>query len=137
MAGPMGVRILVVDDDDSVCRALARLLRSYGYQVKTFGSAAELLASGPPDDAACLVTDVRMPEMGGIELCEQLQAAGRGLPTVFVTAHGIDELQSLVLQGAPILQKPVDAEKLVTAIEEACRKGTRAMRTAPPRPSGP
>jgi FixJ family two-component response regulator len=109
-------RILVVDDDDSVCRALARLLRSFGYQVKTYGSAAELLASGPPPDALCLVTDVRMPEMGGVELCEQLHASGRDVPTVFVTAHGIDGLRSLVLQDAPILQKPVDADQLVDAI---------------------
>ncbi len=121
-------RVLVVDDDASVCRALARLLRSYGYDVRTFASAAEVLASGPPDDTLCLVTDVRMPEMGGVELCEQLHATGRDVPTVFVTAHGTEGLRSLVLQGAPILQKPVDGEQLVAAIGRVCRTKLRGAR---------
>jgi FixJ family two-component response regulator len=118
VAGATG-RILVVDDDESVCRALARLLRSFGYDVQTFGSAKELLAAGVPADTRCLVVDVRMPEMGGVELCEQLEASGRCVPRVFVTAHGTDDLRSLVLQGAPVLQKPVVAEQLVGAIEAA------------------
>ncbi len=128
MTGAGGGRILVVDDDASVCRALARLLRSYGYEVDTFASAAELLASGPPADTRCIVTDVRMPGMGGIELCEQLHASGRDVPAVFVTAHGTEGLRSLVLQGAPILQKPVAAEQLLAAIEAVCRKPVRAAR---------
>ncbi len=121
-------RILVVDDDASVCRALARLLRSYGFEVATFGSAAEVLASGPPEDAICLVADVRMPEMGGVELVEQLHASGRDLPTVFVTAHGTEGLRSLVLEGAPVLQKPVDGEQLVQAIDRVRQRRLRATR---------
>ncbi len=121
-------RILVVDDDASVCRALARLLRSYGYEVTTFGSAAEVLASGPPDDALCLVADVRMPEMGGVELVEALHASGRELPTVFVTAHGAEGLRSLALEGAPILQKPVDGARLVEAIATVMQRKVRATR---------
>jgi FixJ family two-component response regulator len=121
-------RILVVDDDASVCRALARLLRSFGFEVKTYGSAAELLASGPPDDTLCLVADVRMPEMGGVELVEQLHASGRDVPTVFVTAHGIEGVRSLVLKDAPILQKPVDADQLIKAIDSVCRKPVRVGR---------
>ncbi len=128
MAGAPAGRILVVDDDASVCRALARLLRSYGHEVETFGSAAEVLAAGPPADALCLVTDVRMPGMGGVELCEQLHAAGRDLPTVFVTAHGTEGLRSVVLEGAPILQKPVAAEQLLAAIDSVTRKAARAVR---------
>lgn len=126
MADAPAGRILVVDDDESVCRALARLLRSYGYEVTTFGSAAGLLAAGPPADTLCLVTDVRMPDMGGVELCEQLHASGRAVPTVFITAHGMEDLRSLVLHGAPVLQKPVDAERLIQAIETARRTGVRA-----------
>ncbi|HET8541130.1 MAG TPA: response regulator [Anaeromyxobacter sp.] len=120
-------RILVVDDDASVCRALARLLRSYGYEVMTFGSAAEVLSS-LPEDALCLVADVRMPEMGGVELREALHAAGRDVPTVFVTAHGTEGLRSLALQDAPVLQKPVDGEQLVAAIAEVCGRSVRAAR---------
>jgi FixJ family two-component response regulator len=128
MADAAGGRILVVDDDASVRRALLRLLRSYGYEVETFESAAELLASVATSGAFCLVTDIRMPGMGGVELCEQLHAAGRDLPTVFVTAHGTDGLRSLVLEGAPILQKPVAAEQLLAAIEAVTRKAARATR---------
>jgi FixJ family two-component response regulator len=120
--------ILVVDDDASVCRALARLLRSFGFEVTTFGSPAELLAAGPPPDALCLVADVRMPEMTGVELCEHLRATGRDLPTVFVTAHGTEDLRSLVLQGAPVLQKPVDAERLVAAIAGVRQANARRAR---------
>jgi FixJ family two-component response regulator len=119
-------RILVVDDDESVCRALARLLRSFGYEVQTFGSAKQLLAAGVPDDTGCLVADVRMPEMGGVELCEQLEASGHRVPWVFVTAHGTDDLRSLVLEGAPILQKPVNAAALVEAIQAASSAPRRA-----------
>ncbi len=123
-----GGRILVVDDDASVCRALARLLRSYGFEVMTFGSAAEVLASGPPEDAICLVADLRMPEMSGVELVEQLHASGRELPTVFVTAHGTEGLRSLVLEDAPVLQKPVNAEQLVQAIDRVRQRKLRATR---------
>lgn len=125
MAGTATGRILVVDDDASVCRALLRLLRSYGYVVETFGSAAELLASGPAEDVLCLVTDVRMPGMDGVELCEQLHATGRDLPTVFMTAHDTDGMRSVVPEGAPILQKPVAAEQLVAAIQAVTRKPGR------------
>jgi FixJ family two-component response regulator len=123
MAEAPAGRIIVVDDDESVCRALARLLRSFGFEVSTFGSAAALLASGLPPDTFCLVLDVRMPEMGGVELAEHLHASGRRVPTVFVTAHGTEDLRSLAVQGAPILQKPVDAERLIAAIDRACGKG--------------
>jgi FixJ family two-component response regulator len=115
-------RILVVDDDDSVCRALARLLRSFGFQVRTFGSASELLAAGVPDDAVCLVADVRMPGLGGVELCEQLHASGRELATVFITAHGTEDVRSLMLQRYPVLEKPVGADRLVEAIVAARRQ---------------
>jgi FixJ family two-component response regulator len=121
-------RILVVDDDASVCRALARLLRSYGFEVATFGSAADVLASGSLADAVCLVADLRMPEMTGVELVETLHASGRDLPTVFVTAHGTEGLRSLVLEGAPVLLKPVDGEQLVQAIDRVRQRKLRATR---------
>lgn len=116
MVGAIARRVVVVDDDESVCRALARVLRSFGFEVQTFGSASDLLATGLPDDTFCLVADVRMPEMDGIELCEQLHASGRDVPTVFVTAHEIERRSSPVLHGAEILSKPVGADRLVEAI---------------------
>jgi FixJ family two-component response regulator len=128
MADAAAGRILVVDDDASACRALARLLRSYGYAVTTYGSAAGLLAAGLPADTVCLVADVRMPEMGGVDLRAQLHASGHDVPTVFVTAHGTAGLRALALQGAPVLQKPVDAEQLVAAIAAVRRTGALAAR---------
>jgi len=119
-------RILLVDDDPSVRRALERLLRSYGFEVSAFASAAELLAAGPLDACACLVADVRMPEMGGVELVEHLQASGRDFPTVFITAHGTEGLRSVVLESTPILQKPVDGDAIVAAIEQVCRRRPRS-----------
>jgi FixJ family two-component response regulator len=121
-------RILVVDDDASVCRALARLLRSFGFDVQTFSSAAELLAGGPPPGTVCLVADVRMPGMGGVELREQLHASGRDVPTVFVTAHGAENLGSLGVQGSPVLEKPVGAQALLEAIASARRSWAAAGR---------
>ena len=130
MVDPAG-RILVVDDDDSVCRALARLLRSFSFDVTTFGSAAELLVAGVPADAVCLVADVRMPGMGGVELCEQLHAAGQELPTVFITAHGTEDMRSLMLQRYPVLEKPVASDRLVQAIEATRRQAGPRRGAAP------
>lgn len=117
-------RIVVVVVDDSARRALARLLRSRGFEVTTFGSAAELLAADVPGDAV-LVVDVRVPAFDGVALCERLRAAGRDLPTVFVTAHGRKGPGSPALRGAPILQKPVDAGSLVDAIAVARGRSLR------------
>jgi len=114
-------RILVVDDDESVRRALARLLRSFGFEAQTFASGAEVLASGPPDDTRCIVADLWMPDMGGVELCEHLRASGHDVPAVFLTAHGGERPNSLVLRDSPLLEKPVVAERLVEAIESVSR----------------
>ena len=115
----MAQTIALVDDDRNILTSVQMALEAEGFAVRTYGSAAALLADGPPPDAACLVVDVRMPGLGGVELCEQLHAAGRALPTVFVTAHGTEGLGSLALQGAPVLEKPVDGERLVEAIVAA------------------
>jgi FixJ family two-component response regulator len=125
MANPGAGRIIVVDDDRSVCRALGRLLRSFGFEVQTFGSAAEVLAAGPPEDTLCLVADVRMPGMGGMELREKLHGSGHDVPTVLITAHGIDELRARVPRGTPVLEKPIGADQLLAAIDVARRDAVR------------
>jgi len=79
--------IAVVDDDRSVVKSLARLLRSTGYEVSTFGSAQEFLSSLPASLPECLVLDVQMPEMTGIELQSRLRELGHRVPVVFMTAH--------------------------------------------------
>ena len=79
-------RVALVDDDQSILKALARLLRSAGYAVETFGSAQEFLDSTTASSAQCLVLDVQMPGMGGFELQSRLDNLGRQVPVVFITA---------------------------------------------------
>jgi FixJ family two-component response regulator len=122
-------RILVVDDDASVRRALARLLGSFGFEVQTYASGAELLAAGPPADTLCLVADVRMPDMGGVELCERLLSAGHDVPTVLVTGHGGERPTSPAVRDAPLLEKPITAQHLVEAIDAAASR--RRLRAVP------
>ncbi|MGC3999289.1 MAG: response regulator [Anaeromyxobacter sp.] len=121
-------RIFVVDDDEAVGRALSRLLRSFGYAADAFHSAAQVMAQPLPADLVCLVVDLRMPGEGGLELWEQLQAAGQDLPVVFVTAHGASGLAHRALQVAPVLQKPVDGGALTQAIRSVARRPVRAAR---------
>jgi FixJ family two-component response regulator len=78
--------VTIVDDDESVRRAMADMVESFGYTVVTFASGAEFLASRHLHDSACLITDVRMPGMSGFELHDRLIAASRMIPTIFLTA---------------------------------------------------
>jgi FixJ family two-component response regulator len=89
VAGKMitGLEFIVVDDD-AVRRALERLIRSVGLEVETFASGQEFLHRDPPERPACLVTDVRMPGMSGLELQQELARAGLSTPIIFMTGHG-------------------------------------------------
>jgi FixJ family two-component response regulator len=116
--------VFVVDDDPSVRKGLTRLLDSSGYQVETFGSAAEFLAREPHAGACCLVLDVRMPGLTGLELQERLVAEGRRMSIVFVTGH-VDVPKSVKAMKAgavDLLTKPVDAKDLIAAIQRAVAK---------------
>src|SRR5687767_4326537 len=89
MNAPAGATVFVVDDDPSVRRGLTRLLRSGGYGIETFSNATEFLESGRQNQSpACVVLDVQMPGMTGMELQERLSAAGSGIAIVFMSAHG-------------------------------------------------
>jgi len=113
-------RVFVIDDDHSVRRGLARLLVAAGYQVETFESGPAFLERSPPRGDHCLVVDVRMPGMSGLELRDALHAQGRDSPMIFVTAHGIDELEE-DLAMETVLAKPIEADVLVRAIDAAAR----------------
>src|SRR5882672_5532277 len=88
MATPL---ISIVDDDYSVRESLARLIRSVGFGVHVFGSAEEFLNAGRDPEPDCLILDIRMPGMNGLELQRELSAADRDLPVIFITAHGSDQ----------------------------------------------
>ena len=110
--------ISIVDDDVSVREGLSRLLSSVGFVVKTFASAEEYLSSDQPEKTGCLLLDVRMPGMSGIELQRQLVADHFEIPVVFVTAHAEETALAHVLDGNPstVLIKPFSEEALLNAI---------------------
>ena len=113
--------VFVVDDDDNVRCALARLIRSFGMQVETFASAREFLGYQRPDGPACLVLDVRIAGENGLMVQEALRAAVRRPPIIFLTGHGTIPMcvQAMKAGAVDFLQKPVDDEALLAAISTA------------------
>ena len=117
--------ISVVDDDDSVRESLGGLIRSVGFAVKVFASAEEFLNSDHLRNTHCLILDVRMPGMNGLELQRQLAASDRKIPVIFITAHGDEEVRSRALNGGAVdyLLKPFSEEALLNAIDAALKSG--------------
>ena len=113
--------MLLVDDDDSLRRALARTIRLAGFEVEAFESVEALLAHGVPERGACLVLDVDLPGIGGIEFKRTLVEAGRDLPTIFITALTPAEVCPALAALAPlaVLYKPFGKEDLLAAIGRA------------------
>ena len=113
--------IAVVDDDRSVVKSLARMLRVAGYAVETFGSAGEFLASLPAAPPQCLVLDVHMPEMSGLELQDRLAAQESCVPVIFMTAHDTPQTRERIHSAGSfgLLLKPFANEALLGAIREA------------------
>ena len=114
--------ISIVDDDHSVRESLARLVRSVGLGVRVFGSAEEFLGAGPEFETACLILDIRMPGMSGIELQRQLQSSERTLPIIFITAHGSDagvRASALDAGAVDYLLKPLREDEVLRAIDAA------------------
>jgi len=113
--------VLVVDDDPSVRKSLTRLLASADYTVEAFASAQEFLAREPHPGPCCLVLDVRMPGLTGIQLQELLAATGRRMSIVFVTGHADvpTSVKAMKAGAVDLLTKPVDVEDLIAAIHRA------------------
>ena len=113
--------ISIVDDDESIREAIQSLLRSVGFRAKTFASAEQFLQSDQIETTACLILDVRMPGMSGLELQRRLMATQCRIPIVFVTAHGDEEARSRALQEGAVefLLKPFSEEALLNAIQAA------------------
>jgi FixJ family two-component response regulator len=113
--------ISVVDDDTSFRRATTRLIHSLGHAVASFGSAEEFLCSGRLDDTACLVSDVKMPGMDGIELQSRLRQQGCRLPVIFITAHPDIHARSRAMASGAVgfLNKPFRDDELISCLDRA------------------
>ena len=113
--------IAVVDDDAAIREAVQSLLRSVGLRVEGFASALDFLQSGRLPDTACLIVDVRMPRMSGLELQQQLSTAQCPRPIIFITAHGDAETRARALRAGAVafLDKPFREEDLLRAVEAA------------------
>ena len=113
----------MVDDDASVRRALRRQLQGLGFIVLDFHSAEELLSGDLPTGNACLLLDVYMPGMNGIELCRSLAASKRHLPTILMSGRDDERTRQMMREANPIasLVKPFDEESLLRAIRMALR----------------
>ena len=123
-----GATVLVLDDDTSVCRSLKRLISASGFQVQTFGKPSELLASEIPRSNACMVVDINLPEMTGIQMCEILKSSGRSLPTIMITGRTDAHTRAMATQAEPIalLFKPFEEELLLDAISRALALSTQS-----------
>jgi FixJ family two-component response regulator len=127
---PPNSRVFVIDDDASVRKGLSRLLRSEGYKSETFNSAADFLARNPYSGPSCLVVDLRMPGLDGIELQNSLIQRRRDEQLVFVTGHGdIPTCARAMKAGAvDFISKPFRSQQLLQCIEAALRKSVEKRR---------
>jgi FixJ family two-component response regulator len=123
--------VFVVDDDPSVLKGLSRLLRSAGWQAATYGSPDEFLRQYDPAAPGCLVLDIAMPGVDGLELQRQLTDAGCPLPIVFITGHGdiATSVRAMRAGALNFLAKPVNDNDLLSAVGEAVETD-RAVRRA-------
>jgi FixJ family two-component response regulator len=111
--------IAVVDDDEWVCRSVRNLFLSLGFAVEAFGSAEALLQSGRLGDTACVILDLCMPGMSGLDLLHALSAVGSNVPVIVLTAHGDVDARARCLQAGAlaVLQKPFDTDVLVQNVK--------------------
>ena len=117
--------ISVVDDDASVRAATARLLKSLGFTAHAFASANEFLQSPRLRDTSCLIADVQMPGMSGVQLQEYLIAQGHSTPIIFITAFPEDSIREQAMNAGAIcfLSKPFDGARLIECVDRALKRG--------------
>jgi FixJ family two-component response regulator len=119
--------VFIIDDDASVRKSLSRLLRSAGFEVETFATAEQFLEREHYDGIGCLVLDVRMPGISGIDLQGELSKADYSMPIIFITGHGNIPMgvQAMKKGAVDFLAKPFDDEELLQAVREAVDKDTQ------------
>lgn len=116
--------VAIVDDDDLMRGALQGMLKSVGLRSQAFASAEEFLTSGQQSQTACLIADVRMPGMSGLELQAELNDEQRRIPTIFITAHGDEKMRVRALRAGAVefLAKPFDDEALLASVRAALER---------------
>lgn len=121
---PTGATVFVVDDDESVRRSLTRLLRSVGWNVEAFAAASDLLKRAPLTGPGCVLLDVQMPGMNGLELHERMSEAGISLPVVFLTGKGDIPMSVCAMKHGAVdfLVKPVEEDVLFQALDQAIKR---------------
>jgi len=125
--GPASVKepiVFVVEDDASMCRALANLFQSVGLEVEVFGSASEMLQSKLPDVASCLVLDVRLPGLSGLDFQTELARANIRIPIIFMTGHGDIPMSVRAMKGGAVdfLAKPFRDQDMLDAVVTAIER---------------
>ena len=115
--------VAIVDDDRSIQNALKDLMESAGLSARCFGSAEEFLESDQQNQTACLVTDIRMPGMSGLELQAKLKAEGSRIPMIFITAHDDAKMKMQAMKAGAVefLSKPFDDEVLLEKVRAALK----------------
>ncbi|HTX41008.1 MAG TPA: response regulator [Acidobacteriaceae bacterium] len=116
--------VTIVEDDESMRSALQGLMRAAGLRARAFSSAEEFLDSGEIADAACLVADIRLPGISGLDLQRLLAARKQTIPIIFITAHGDDTIRAQAMQAgaAGFLSKPFDDGALLDGIRAATER---------------
>src|SRR6201988_4447167 len=113
--------VAIVDDDELMRGALQGLLKAVGMQAQTFASAEEFLQSGKQRETACLIADIRMPGMSGLELQAKLNADACRIPIVFITAHGDEKMRMQAMRAGAVefMTKPFNDEALLDSVRAA------------------
>lgn len=122
--------VVVVEDDESYRAAVGRLLKSAGFPVRTFGSAEDFLKSGQQHEAGCLIADIRMPGMSGLDLQTRLKDEHCQIPTIFITAHGDEKMRLQAMRGGAVkfLVKPFDGGILLDGVRAALESANNQPR---------
>jgi FixJ family two-component response regulator len=113
--------VAIIDDDESYRLAVQRLLKSAGFSVQSFASAENFLSSGQQHETGCLIADIRMPGMSGLDLQARLVSDHYSIPTIFMTAHGDENmrLQAMRAGAVKFFTKPFDGDALIEAVRVA------------------
>jgi FixJ family two-component response regulator len=113
--------VAVVEDDESYRVAVQRLLKSAGFSVQSFATAEDFLRSGRQHETGCLITDIRMPGISGLDLQSKLNADHCLIPTIFITAHGDEDMRMQAMRGGAVkfMVKPFDCAILLESVRAA------------------